>query len=189
MALLEWLREPWPWYVGGPLIGLVVPLLLWLGNKGFGISSNLRHVCAMFPGRIAFFRYDWRTEGGWNLAFGVGILLGGALAATLLADPEPLRVADATARDLAALGVTPDGEYVPLELFSLANLFSLRGLLLTVGGGFLVGFGTRWAGGCTSGHGITGLASLQLPSLVAVLGFFLGGLLATFGLLPLLLGL
>lgn len=186
--LLDALRGPWPWWVAGPLIGLVVPLLLLLGDRAFGISGNLRHVCAMLPAprRPAFFRYDWRPE-RWNLAFALGIVLGGALAATLLADPEPLRVAGATERDLAALGVSVDGGFAPAALFGAGALSSWRGLLLIVGGGFLIGFGARWAGGCTSGHAIHGLATLQLPSLVAVLGFFAGGLFATWVLLPLVL--
>lgn len=187
MGIVEFLRQPWPWYVAGPLIGLTVPLLLLLGNKDFGISSNLRHVCAMIPSRVEFFRYDWRRAGGWNLAFALGIVLGGAAAATLLASPEPLQVADSTRRDLAALGIEADGGLVPGQIFGLAGLFSWKGLLLLVGGGLLIGFGTRWAGGCTSGHAITGLANLQLPSLVAVVGFFLGGLAMTHLLLPLIL--
>ncbi len=189
MTILELLRQPWPWYLSGPLIGLTVPLLLFLGNKRFGISSNLRHVCAMLPSRVPFFRYDWRKEGSWNLLFAVGIILGGLVGGVLLANPEPLRVAASTATDLEAVGVTVDGAFVPTALFGLESLFTLRGFILIVGGGFLIGFGTRWAAGCTSGHAITGLANLQLPSLVAVIGFFVGGLAMTHLLLPLILGL
>ncbi len=166
-----------------------MPLLLFLGNKRFGISSNLRPVCAMLPSRVPFFRYDWRKEGSWNLLFAVGIILGGLVGGVLLANPEPLRVAATTATDLEAVGVTVDGAFVPAALFGLESLFTLRGFILIVGGGFLIGFGTRWAAGCTSGHAITGLANLQLPSLVAVIGFFVGGLAMTHLLLPLILGL
>lgn len=189
MGLIELLRQPWPWYVAGPLIGLTVPLLLLLGNRAFGISSSLRHLCAAaLPGRKPeLFRYDWRRVGGWNLMFALGIVLGGLLAGTLLANPEPLAVAASTRADLEGLGVTVDGAYVPAGLFSLAGLLTVKGLLLMVGGGFLIGFGTRWAAGCTSGHAITGLANLQLPSLIAVIGFFAGGLAMTHLLLPLLL--
>ena len=188
MDILASLRGPWPWYVGGPLIGLSVPLLLLLGNKKFGVSSNLRHVCAMVPNRVDFFNYDWRKE-SWNLIFALGILLGGFLGGVLLANPEPLELSGATARDLSALGVQPDGALAPAALFNWSTLLSLRGLLLMVGGGFLIGFGARYAGGCTSGHAIMGLSELQLPSLVAVIGFFVGGLLATHLLLPLILSL
>ena len=188
MDILTPLREPWPWYVAGPLIGLIVPVLLLIGNRAFGISANLRHLCAMVPGRKPdFFRYDWRKVGGWNLLFAFGLLLGGLLGGVLLANPEPLELAQRTAAELEALGVANEGGLLPTSLFSLAGLFSLKGFVLLIGGGFLVGFGARWAGGCTSGHAIAGLADLQLPSLVAVVGFFVGGLLMTHLLLPLIL--
>lgn len=188
MNPIELLRQPLPWYVAGPLIGLIVPILLLLGNKAFGVSSALRHVCAIIPSRNPFFRYDWRREGGWNLVFALGIVLGGFIGGVLLADPEPLELAPSTAAELRALGLEPDGELVPAGLFDLGRA-GLSGLVIIVVGGFLVGFGTRWAGGCTSGHSISGLANLQLPSLVATAAFFLGGLLGTYLLLPLVLGL
>ena len=186
-ALASILTEPWPWYVSGPLIGLVVPALLLLGNRPFGISSNLRHICAACsPVRPAYLRYDWREAGGWNLAFLAGVTLAGALVSWLSADQQ-VAISSATRDSLAALGVTDTGGYVPASLFSWQALASWRGLALIVGGGFLVGFGTAYAGGCTSGHGITGLAALQLPSLIAVCGFFAGGLAGTHLLLPVIL--
>ncbi len=187
MDLLEFLRQPWPWYVSGPLIGLTVPLLLFLGNKEFGISSNLSHACAMLPNKIDFFNYDWRSKGGWNLMFAFGLLLGGFLGGVLFANPEPLQVSAQTTADLAALGISVDGGLAPSAMFSWANLFSWQGFIFIVVGGFLIGFGTAYAGGCTSGHAIMGLSDLQLPSLVAVIGFFAGGLLITHLLFPLLL--
>lgn len=189
MGILEFLQQPWPWYVAGPLIGLTVPLLLLVGGKHFGVSANLRHACAIIPNRIDFFNYDWRKAGIWNLIFAAGVLIGALVGGVLLANPEPLQVAAATQADLAAIGVATDGGFVPSEIYSWSNLLTLPGLLLMVGGGFLVGFGARYAGGCTSGHAIMGLAELQLPSLVAVIGFFVGGLVMTHGLLPLILGL
>jgi uncharacterized membrane protein YedE/YeeE len=188
MDLLDLLRGPWPWYVAGPLLGLMVPLLAFFGQRRFGLSSNLRHLCAIVPSRVPFFRYDWRREGGWNLLVFGGLVLGGGAAGLLLPDLAPLAVADATARDLAALGVEVEGAYAPRSLFSFAALATVPGFAAMVGGGFLIGFGARWAAGCTSGHAIAGLAELQLPSLVAVLGFFVGGLFATFVVWPLLLG-
>lgn len=188
--ILDALRGPWPWYVAGPLIGLTVPLLLFLGNKRFGLSSNLRHLCAAVPAtrRNAFFAYDWRREGGWNLLVYAGIALGGLLAGVLLADPAPVQVAEPTVAALAGAGLEVDGRLAPAALFSWQALFTLPGFLAMVVGGFLIGFGTRWAGGCTSGHAIMGLSELQWPSLLAVVGFFAGGLLATYLLLPLVLG-
>ena len=188
LALLDLLRGPWPWYVAGPPLGLVVPLLAFLGQRRFGLSSNLRHLCAVVPSRVPFFRYDWRREGGWNLLVFGGLVLGGGVAGFLIPDPEPLVVAASTTRDLAALGVEVDGAYAPTSLFAFEALFTLPGFVAMVVGGFLIGFGARWAAGCTSGHAIAGLGELQLPSLVAVIGFFVGGLLATFFVGPLLLG-
>jgi hypothetical protein len=189
MNVLAWLQHPWPWYVSGPLIGLMVPGLLLIGNKDFGISSSLRHTCAAFGARFPLFRYDWRREGGWNLLLALGVVLGGTLAGTLLADPQPLVVAASTRHDLAALGVGTSGGLAPASLFGWRAMVSLPSLLLLAGGGFLVGFGARYAGGCTSGHAITGLSHLQRASFVSVLGFFAGGLVMTHLLLPLVLGL
>lgn len=184
-----WLTQPWPWYVAGPLIGLFAPLLLLLGNKLFGVSSNLRHACsAVLPLGIAHFRYDWRREGSWNLAFAVGIGIGGFLAGYAFADPAPVAIAAATRADLAALGVHDLRGLVPAELFSWSSLLTMRGLVALVGGGFLVGFGTAYAGGCTSGHGLSGVADLQPASLLALVCFFVGGIVGTFVLLPLVLG-
>lgn len=182
-------RGPWPWYVAGPLIGLMVPALLLLGNKMFGISSNLRHVCAAsLPTRAEFFRYDWRGVGGWNLVFAVGIVVGGAVAGGFLAGDEGAHVGAAARESLAALGVHDVRGLVPHELFNWAALATFRGVVMIVGGGFLVGFGAAYAGGCTSGHAISGLADFQLPSLIAVVGFFAGGLISTWLILPRLLG-
>ena len=186
--MLELLTKPWPWYVAGPLIGLIVPALLVIGGKMFGISANLRTACAIVaPGKVEFFKFDWKRAGGWNLAFSLGILIGGFLAATLLANPDPIAISSATKADLAALGITDFSGLVPSDLFSWENVLTLKGFLLLGVGGFLVGFGAAYAGGCTSGHAIMGLADLQLPSLVAVLGFFAGGLITTHFLLPLIL--
>jgi len=166
-----------------------VPLLLLLGGKQFGISANLRHMCAAtLPGKIDFLNYDWKASGLWNLTFALGILIGGFIAGTLLASPDPfIDISSATQADLAALGIQDFRGLVPSEIFSWSGLLSLKGLVMIVGGGFLVGFGARYAGGCTSGHAISGLADLQLPSLIAVIGFFIGGLIVTFLVLPILL--
>ena len=188
--MIDALRSPWPWYVAGPLIGLIVPALLLVGGRSFGISSNLRTICAIVaPRRIAFFDFDWRHQGGWNLAFALGIVAGGAIAGFLLPSPEGVQLSAATVTDLTALGITDFSGLAPTQLFSWAALGSPAGWIILVLGGLLVGFGTAWAGGCTSGHAIMGLADFQMPSLVAVLGFFAGGLLATHVLLPMVIGL
>lgn len=191
--MLDALAPPWPWFVAGPLIGLVVPLLLVVGGKVFGVSSNLRHLCAAIPvperARPAFLRYDWKRAGLWNLTFVSGVALGGFLAVTLVEMPDAGQsISAATRADLRALGIQDFSGLVPDDVFSWTGLSSPAGLVMVVLGGFLVGFGARYAGGCTSGHAISGLSNLQLPSLVAVLGFFAGGLLVTFLGLPLLLG-
>lgn len=187
--MLEIIKQPWPWYVAGPLIGLTVPALLILGNKSFGISSSLRHICAAcLPANIPFFRYDWKKE-VWNLFFVFGILLGGAIAAQLLVNPDPMQVDSRLVSELAAYGITDYGNLVPEDIINWSSLFSLKGFLLMVVGGFLVGFGTRYAGGCTSGHAIMGLSTLQWPSLVATISFMLGGFIMANLLLPFILSL
>lgn len=181
---MDWIGSPWPWYVAGPLIGLIVPALLVVGNKPFGISSSFRHICAAaLPCGIDFFSYDWKAAGLWNLTFLAGVLVGGFIGGTLLAVPM-VAISSRTAADLTALGIRDLSGLVPRELFSWPALVTLRGAAAVIGGGFLVGFGTAYAGGCTSGHAITGLADLQAPSLVAVCAFFAGGLLTSYLILP-----
>jgi uncharacterized membrane protein YedE/YeeE len=185
-SLLNFIREPWPWYVAGPLIGLCVPLLLLVSNKALGVSSNFRHICAAcFPGTVDYFKYDWKAE-SWNLFLVAGILLGGFISIQVIGHPNTIAISDATVKDLAALGITEREGFVPSQIFNFQNLTSPSGLLFMVVGGFLVGFGTRYANGCTSGHSITGLSNLQWVSLVATISFFAGGLLVTHLLYPLL---
>lgn len=167
--------QPWPWYVAGTLIGLIVPALLLLGNKHFGISANLRHACAAcFPGKIPFFQYDWKKE-IWNFFFVGGILAGAVIAGTLLADTQPVQVHPALVKELAGYGITDYSSMIPVQLLSWESLFSVRGWVMMVFGGFLVGFGSRYAGGCTSGHSIMGISNLQMPSIIATCCFMAGG--------------
>lgn len=187
--MLEIVRQPWPWYVAGTLIGLTVPILLLLGNKHFGISSSLRHICAAcIPGNIPFFKYDWKKE-AWNLFFVLGVLLGGTVATYFLSNPDPIVVSEKTVTALQELNIEVDHELMPASIFSFENLFSLRGLMFFVIGGFLVGFGTRYGGGCTSGHAIMGLSNLQWPSLIATCCFMAGGFIMVHLLFPWLMSL
>lgn len=173
--MLDMLKQPWPWYVAGVIIGLIVPALLILGNKHFGISANLRHVCAAcFPANIKFFKYEWKKE-IWNFFFVGGILAGAVIAANILANPNPIEVHPRLMSELSAYGITDNSSLLPKELFSIESIFTLRGLTMLIGGGFLVGFGARYAGGCTSGHAIMGLSDLQWPSLIATVMFMTGG--------------
>ncbi len=186
---MELLSKPWPWYVAGAVIGLIVPALLLLGNKHFGISANLRHACAAcFPANIKFFKYDWKKE-IWNFFFVGGIFIGAIVASQLLSNPDPMVVNPDLVKELAGYGLTDTSSMVPAELFSFESLFSVRGLIMLVGGGLLVGFGARYAGGCTSGHAIMGLSDLQWPSLVATVMFMVGGFIMANYILPFILAL
>ena len=187
MNFLEWIQQPWPWYVAGPLIGLIVPALLLIGNKSFGVSSSLRHICAAcFPAKIPFFHYDWKKE-IWNLFFVGGILIGAFIAFQYLNNSLPVQLNTSLVSDLNSNGISEFKGLVPVELFNWTSLFTLKGFILIVLGGLLVGFGTRYAGGCTSGHAIMGLSNLQFPSLVATISFMVGGFLVANFIIPLIL--
>ncbi len=184
--MLEFISQPWPWYVSGILIAATMFVLLYFG-KSFGFSSNLKTICTICGGGkfVPFFDFNWRSQ-TWNLVFLVGAILGGYIAAQFLSTGEPVRISEATISDLAALGFSRPESVQPEELYSLESAFTLKGFILLALGGLMVGFGSRWAGGCTSGHAISGLSDLQLPSLIAVIGFFAGGLLMTHLLMPLI---
>ncbi len=185
--MFEWLKQPLPWYVAGPLIGLMVPVLLLIGNKSFGVSSSLRHICAAcLPAKIPFFQYDWKKE-VWNLFFVTGIIVGAYIAVAVVSNQAPVEVNPSLRQVLAGYGISNYNSIVPEELFNWPALLSLKGFIMMVAGGFLVGFGTRYAGGCTSGHSIMGLSMLQLPSLVATVCFMAGGFIVANLVLPLIL--
>ena len=186
--MIEFIIQPWPWYVAGPMIAMIMFLLLYFG-KTFGMSSNLRTMCTIGgAGRFSdFFKFDWRTQ-SWNLLFVLGAITGGFIASNYLGGGGHIDINPEVVSELESYGIeNPAANFLPKELFSFEALFSLRGFLMLVVGGFLIGFGTRYAGGCTSGHAITGLSNLQLPSLIAVIGFFIGGLVMTFFILPYIL--
>ena len=185
--MMEIVKQPWSWYAGGIVIGLTVPALLILGNKHFGISANLRHACAAcFPAGIQFFKYEWRKE-VWNFLFVGGIMIGSFIAAHYLSGSNPITVHPKLIAEMSGYGIEDYSKLLPAEIFSFKALFTPRGIILLVGGGFLVGFGARYAGGCTSGHSIMGLSSFQLPSLIATIAFMAGGIVTANFVLPLIL--
>ncbi|MBC7743740.1 MAG: YeeE/YedE family protein [Flavobacterium sp.] len=184
--MLQLLRQPWPWYTSGATIAFIMLLLIYFG-KSFGVSSNLRTICTIAGAgkKVEFFNFDWKTQ-KWNLLFLFGAVLGGLIASTLLKSDQPLQISAATITDLQKLGIVFDGNLNPSQIFGWDFITSPKGLIVLLGGGILVGFGARYAGGCTSGHAISGLSNLQVPSLIAVIGFFAGGLVMTYFLLPLI---
>lgn len=185
---MEFIKQPWPWYVAGPLITLVMVLLMLFG-KPFGVSSTLKTICSVGgAGRLSdFFRFEWKST-VWNLFFVAGAVIGGYIAANFLSPDQAIDLSENTKQALIASGIDNAGaEYLPTSIFSWSNLMTFQGFIFMVVGGVFVGFGTRYADGCTSGHAISGLSNLQWPSLVAVIGFFIGGLIATHLLVPLLL--
>lgn len=178
----------WPWYISGFLIGAVMLTLIYFG-KTFGMSSNLRTMCTILGADKAadFFKFDWKSQ-RWNLTVVLGAAIGGWLAVTFMSDGSGVNLNPQTVTELRQMHIDePNGKLLPDTLTNAEALQSPKVLGILLIGGLLVGFGTRYAGGCTSGHAITGLSNLQLPSLIAVIGFFAGGLLMSWLLLPLIL--
>ncbi len=187
--MIEFLSQSWPWYVSGPLLGLMVPLLLILGNKEFGISSSLRHMCAAaLPLKADYFRYNWK-DALWNLVLVAGLIVGAAIAAVGLDGGSAPAISDGARELFSAWGIESITELQPREIFALQNIATPTAIVSLLVGGFLVGFGARYANGCTSGHAIMGLSLLNFGSLVAVIGFFIGGLLVSHLVVPWVLAL
>lgn len=186
MNFIDWISQPWPWYVSGAIIATVMLLLL-LTGKSFGFSANLRTACTIMGAgkHVKFFDFDWKRQ-VWNLVFAGGALIGGFIAMRWLNDGSAVAISAATIEDLGRLGLAAPEGLNPREIFSWSFLTTPKGFAVIFGGGLLIGFGSRYAGGCTSGHAISGLSDLQLPSLIAVMGFFIGGLVMTHLLLPLI---
>ena len=183
--LQQLIAEPWPWYVAGPAIALILFLLTYFG-KNFGMSSNLRTMCTIGgAGKFSdFFRFDWKSQ-QWNLIVVLGAVIGGFIAAQFLTSDPTVDLNPNTVAALQEMGFKDPGSiYVPEDIYGWDAVLSLKGLSILIVGGFLVGFGARYAGGCTSGHAISGLSNLQVPSLIAVIGFFIGGLIMTHLILP-----
>jgi len=184
---MEFLSQTWPWYISGFLIGLIMLVLTYFGKK-FGMSSNLRSLCSIAgAGKIIpFFNFDWRAQ-RWNLAVIIGAMIGGFVAVNFMNDPSNVALNPQTIVQLEELGIDrPDGKILPDILFGSEALKYPKMIFILLIGGVLIGFGSRYAGGCTSGHAISGLSNLQIPSLKAVIGFFVGGLLMAHYILPLI---
>jgi len=182
----EFITQTWSWWFSGTLIASVMFFLLYFGQS-FGFSSNLRTICsaAGLGKRTKFFEFNWKTQ-IWNLVFLVGAIIGGFIAHEFLSTDAPVQISAATIQDLSKLGIAAPASLQPAELFSMEAILSVKGFLVLAFGGLMVGFGSRYAGGCTSGHAISGLSDLQFPSFVAVIGFFIGGLIMTFFILPII---
>ena len=184
---MEILFQTWPWYVSGFLIGMVMLSLIYFG-KTFGMSSNLRTLCSMtgLGKKVNFFDFDWKAQ-RWNLLVVFGAMLGGFVAVHFMSDASNVAINPKTIAKLAQLGIdAPNGKLLPDTLFANNIFQSPKMIFILIIGGVLVGFGSRYASGCTSGHAIYGLSSLQISSLKAVIGFFIGGLIMAHFLLPLI---
>lgn len=184
---MEFISQPWAWYVAGPLIAIILLLVNYFG-RNFGISTSLETFCTISgAGKVSnYFKIDLKEQ-TWRLLFVVGIIIGGYISSTYLMPSETIAINPKVVSELADLGFTDAGQsYLPPEIFATENIFSVKGFAILIGAGIMIGFGTRYAGGCTSGHAITGLSSFQLPSLFAVIGFFIGGLIMTWFLIPLI---
>lgn len=185
-AAIQVISAPWHWSVSGLMLVIILFLLNWMGRT-FGVSTIFRNICTLAGAgkKHTFFNIDLKEE-GWRFALIGGVILGGYLAANYLSSPEAVNLSADTIRHLQQdFGMTyPQGNgFLPTEFFNYSNP---KGIILTIIGGFLVGFGARYGKGCTSGHAITGLAHLQLPSLLTVIGFFIGGIIMTWLIMPLL---
>lgn len=188
MGVIEFLSQPWHWAVSGVAIAMILFVLTYMG-KSFGVSTAFRNFCVACGAgkKYSFFNINLREE-DWRMAFVAGGILGGFISAYYLANPNTIDLAASTVEHLKNdYGISPtEGHgFVPESIFNLGNL---KGVILALVGGFLVGFGARYGDGCTSGHAISGLSHLQLPSLITVIGFFIGGLVMTWLIMPYLLG-
>ena len=182
----ELITQTWAWWFSGAMIASIMFFLLYFGQS-FGFSSNLRTICAAagLGKKTKFFDFNWKAQ-TWNIVFLIGSIIGGYIASQFLSSGQPVEISAATINDLSKMGIATPESLQPNELFSLEAVFSLKGFLILAFGGLMVGFGSRYAGGCTSGHAISGLSNLQWPSLIAVIGFFIGGLAMTYLIMPLI---
>lgn len=154
------MKTPLPWFVAGPLIGLIVPVLILLREKQFGVSSSYRFLGGVFFPKWSYFNYP-KEQDRWQLQFAIGLLIAG-ISAAFLYDDRVVLSADAANYERIA-----------------ATVYEWKNWPQFLLGGFLVGFGARYANGCTAGHCIMGMAQLSAASFVATCSFFIGGLIAS----------
>ena len=184
---MDFILEPWAWYVGGPLIAISLLLYFYFG-RNFGASTNFETLCTMAGAGVFsdYFKKDWKAR-DFALLFVIGLIIGGYISSGSLIPNQYIDLNPVTVNELTDVGFSNVGaQYFPDEIFGDDMIFSLKGFFILLVSGVLIGFGTRYAGGCTSGHAITGLSSLQFPSLLAVIGFFIGGIIATWFIIPLI---
>ncbi len=188
MNIIEIISQPWHWAFSGAMIALVLILLTWMG-RSFGVSLSFRNICSISGAgkKNSFFNINLKDE-YWRMVFVIGGIVGGIIGFTLLKSPEPVAIAESTIQNLKSLGLDyPASDekglgFVPTAMYNFGNL---TGVIFAILGGFLVGFGSRYGDGCTSGHAISGLSHLQISSLITVIGFFIGGLIMNHLLMPL----
>jgi uncharacterized membrane protein YedE/YeeE len=147
------------WALAGLGIGLITLLLLWTTSHRLGISSSFEDVCSLVLKAPYLQRKEITSGRGWRLPFLFGLLLGGVTSAALAQGWHPTW----------ALGVFD-------EAIALGNPGKLGWMFV---GGLFIGFGTRMAGGCTSGHGIFGISNLEPASIRATLSFMAAGVVTT----------
>ena len=184
---MDLLFYTWPWYVSGFLIAIIMLLLNYFG-KIFGMSSNLRTLCTLAGAdKFAnFFQFDWKSQ-RWNLAVIAGAMLGGFVAVHFMSDASNVAINPKTIEQLVTMGIdAPNGKLLPNTIFGNEAWQSPKMIFILIIGGILIGFGSRYASGCTSGHAISGLSNLQIQSFKAVIGFFIGGLIMSHFILPLI---
>ncbi len=184
---MDWIFEPWPWYISGPLIALIMFFLLMIG-RNFGMSDNLRTLCTLCgAGKTSdFFKFDWKAQ-RWNLIVVLGAIIGGFIGSYYLSNETAVAINPEVIENLQSLGFNSAGKtYLPTELYDMSALTHIKSVSILILGGLLVGFGARYAGGCTSGHAISGLSDLQVPSLISVIGFFIGGIFMIHVLFPII---
>lgn len=191
MDIVTWISQPWHWAVSGAGIAVVLFLLTWMGRM-FGMSSTYTVLCSLAGAgkKVDYFRLDWKNE-TWRLYLVAGAMCGGVFAFYFLSSPNAVAISQSTIDHLAKWGIAyPASDehgkgFIPTSVF---NFTTIKGIILSLVGGFLIGFGSRYGEGCTSGHAISGLSHLRLPSLITVIGFFIGGLLMTHLIMPLIFG-